>query len=414
MRKYLIAIVILSAFMLTACGSTTTKPATDPATLPSKVVNNPVTPNPGVSCIMLSTEPTPGPDVPSLFAPVSSADWTRGSAHATVTFTVYSDFQCPNCKGLEPILKQLVVDHPEDLRVVYRHFPLITVHDKAALATQAAEAAGLQGKFWDMHDLLFEKQSEWEQLSPDDFIKWVSTQAEDLGLDSNQFKTDLNSEALVAKAQKAWDDGRQIPIPGTPFMLINGQAYTGPRDYDSLDRIIRLIALGKRQFTTCPAMSIDLTKQYIARLHTDKGDIAINLLADKAPITVNNFVFLARSGWYKNITFHRVIPGFVAQTGDPSGTGSGNPGYFIPDEINPLLKFDKPGVVGMANSGPNTNGSQFFITYAPASKLDGMYTIFGYVISGMDVLTNLTPRDPQLGTVLPSGDKLLSIEIEEK
>jgi cyclophilin family peptidyl-prolyl cis-trans isomerase len=154
-------------------------------------------------------------------------------------------------------------------------------------------------------------------------------------------------------------------------------------------------------------------KQYIATLHTEKGDIVMQLFADKAPLAVNSFVFLARQGWFNGVTFHRVIPGFMAQAGDPSGTGSGNPGYFFDNEINDL-KFDKPGMVGMANNGPDTNGSQFFITYAPAAQLDGGYTVFGQVLSGLDVAEKLTPRDPGQGAGLQPGDKILSVDIEEK
>lgn len=121
----------------------------------------------------------------------------------------------------------------------------------------------------------------------------------------------------------------------------------------------------------------------------------IQLFPDKAPLAVNSFLFLARQGWYDGVTFHRVLIGFAAQAGDPSGTGKGNPGYFFfNDEINDL-KFDKPGMVGVANSGPNTNGSQFFITFAPEPHLDGGYTIFGQVISGLDVAEQLTLPRPR-------------------
>jgi cyclophilin family peptidyl-prolyl cis-trans isomerase len=175
-----------------------------------------------------------------------------------------------------------------------------------------------------------------------------------------------------------------------------------------------MIALGKKQFTECPPFDVDPKKQYIATLHTEKGDIVIQLFADKAPLAVNSFIFLARQGWFDGVTFHRVIPGFVAQAGDPSGTGNGNPGYFFKNEISDL-KFDKPGMVGMANSGADTNGSQFFITYAAAVHLDGGYTIFGQVLSGLDVAEKLTPRDPSQGTsLLPPGDKILGVDIEEK
>jgi cyclophilin family peptidyl-prolyl cis-trans isomerase len=142
--------------------------------------------------------------------------------------------------------------------------------------------------------------------------------------------------------------------------------------------------------------------------------VSIQLFADIAPFTVNSFIFLARNGWYDNITFHRVLPDLYAQTGDPSGTGKGNPGYYMVTEIDPLLKFNKPGMVAMVNSGPDTSGSQFFITLAPTPQFDGQYTIFGEVLSGMDVLGQLTPRDAQPGTDPPPGDKLLSITMEER
>ena len=146
----------------------------------------------------------------------------------------------------------------------------------------------------------------------------------------------------------------------------------------------------------------------------EKGDIQIQLYADKAPLAVNSFVFLARNGWFDGVTFHRVIPGYLAQTGDPSGTGLGGPGYYFKNEISADLKYDKPGVVGMANSGPDTNGSQFFITYAPAPNLDRGYTIFGQVLKGMDVVESLTSRDPSQNANLPQGDKIINVTIEEK
>ena len=162
-------------------------------------------------------------------------------------------------------------------------------------------------------------------------------------------------------------------------------------------------------------MTIDPGKQYIATLETEKGEIVLQLYPDKAPLAVNSFVYLARQGWYDGITFHRVLPGFVAQTGDPSATGQGNPGYLFKSEIDPALKFDQAGLVGMANSGPDTNGSQFFITYAPAPNLDGNYTIFGKVLSGMDVLESTDTAQPATGDpVYHRAITLISVTIEEK
>jgi cyclophilin family peptidyl-prolyl cis-trans isomerase len=312
------------------------------------------------------------------------------------------------------VLAQLQQENPENVRLVFRDFPLIPIHDKAALAAQATSAAAEQGKFWEMHDLLFATQNEWSSLTPEAFVEWLPEKAELIGLDNEQFLSDLTREDIVRRVNESWENGKSIGLPGTPFILINGQIYGGPLDYENLSKIVSLLAISERQYKTCPPIVIDPTKQYIARIITEKGEIVIELFADKTPNTVNNFVFLAKDGWFNNITFHRVIEGIVAQTGDPTGTGIGNPGYYIDHEVHSSLKYDKPGMVGMANSGPDTNGSQFFITMVPAPSLDGEYTLFGQVISGMEVLSKLTPRDPQSGPNLPPGDKIIRVTIEER
>jgi peptidyl-prolyl cis-trans isomerase B (cyclophilin B) len=160
-----------------------------------------------------------------------------------------------------------------------------------------------------------------------------------------------------------------------------------------------------------PAMTIDTSKIYVATLETEKGDIVVELFADEAPNTVNNFIFLAREGFYDNTTFHRVIADFMAQGGDPSGTGRGGPGYQFADEFSPRLTHDGPGVLSMANAGANTNGSQFFITFVATPWLDGAHTVFGKVIDGLDVLMSLTVRDPQTATT--PGDVIRTIRIDE-
>ncbi len=169
------------------------------------------------------------------------------------------------------------------------------------------------------------------------------------------------------------------------------------------------------QFDSAPPMSIDTSKGYTATLKTAKGDVVIKLLPKSAPNTVNSFVFLAQQGYYDNITFHRVIPGFVAQTGDPSGTGLCGPGYEFANEYDASsgLDYTKAGVVGMANAGPDTNGSQFFITYGNVGLPPQGYTIFGEVVAGMDVLQQITPRDPSINPGAAPGDQLYTITIEE-
>ena len=316
------------------------------------------------------------------------------------------------------MLAQLEEKYPEDVRVVYRHFPLIGTpeqpfHDKAALSTQAAEAAGLQGKFWEMHDLLMEKQSEWSLLTVQAFENWLIEQAPLIELDVTQFKTDLTSETLTAFAQQAWEDGQSLGLPGTPMVIFNGRRLD-VYDLWSMSAVVELTLLEKRMYMTCPPMEIDATRQYIATIKTEKGDVVIELLADKAPLAVNNFVFLARNGWYDGVTFHRVLAGFVAQAGDPSGTGFGGPGYAFKNETSPDLLFDKAGLLAMANAGPDSNGSQFFITFAPLENLNGGYTIFGEVVSGMEVMEKITARDPSQNTDLPPGDEIITITIAER
>lgn len=169
-----------------------------------------------------------------------------------------------------------------------------------------------------------------------------------------------------------------------------------------------------KQYGAPPPMSLDSQKRYIATMKTQRGDIRVTLFADRAPATVNNFVFLARDGFYDNTTFHRVIPDFMVQAGDPEGTGTGGPGYRFEDEWSALqLKHDGPGVLSMANAGPNTNGSQFFITHVATPWLDGKHAVFGKIAdqASLDVLMKIRIRDPQRDR--QPGDALLTIEIAE-
>jgi cyclophilin family peptidyl-prolyl cis-trans isomerase len=166
-----------------------------------------------------------------------------------------------------------------------------------------------------------------------------------------------------------------------------------------------------KQWNKPPEFVIDLKKKYSVILSTDKGDIILDLFADKVPFTVNNFVFLAREGFYDGTIFHRVSPDFMAPGGDPTGTGRGGPGYRFSDEFHPSLKHDKPGILSMANAGPGTNGSQFFITHVPTSHLNNKHSVFGQVVAGMDVLLSIPERDP--GNVNSPAVKLIKVTIRE-
>jgi peptidyl-prolyl cis-trans isomerase B (cyclophilin B) len=155
-----------------------------------------------------------------------------------------------------------------------------------------------------------------------------------------------------------------------------------------------------RQYPSYPEMMLDLRRTYTATIKTNRGDVELELFAAEAPKTVNNFVFLARDGFYDGLTFHRVIPGFVAQGGCPHGTGMGGPGYEFEDETRGNPHKHEAGSLSMANAGPNTNGSQFFICYGPQPHLDGRHTVFGKVMEGMDVVLSLEQGDFMEGVVI--------------
>jgi cyclophilin family peptidyl-prolyl cis-trans isomerase len=318
---------------------------------------------------------------------------------------------------MSPVVKRLVDASDGKLRLVYRHLPLTSIHSNALLAAEAAEAAGAQGSFWEMHDLLFDRQQQWASLSDDKARTEFSAYAKELGLDTKAFDEALTNGTYRDKVMNSFNAATQAGLNSTPSFVADGVHYPAQQwglSYEALDTFMRVIAMKQRQFDGPPQQVIEKGKQYQATITTDKGDIVVDLFADQTPLTVNSFVYLAQQGWYDNTIFHRVVPGFVAQAGDPSATGIGWPGYRCSDELSPDLTFDGPGVLGMANSGPDTDGSQFFITLAAQPDLNGRHTVFGRVVSGMDVVESLSARDPQAVPPSDPGDNILSVKIEEK
>ena len=406
----------------------------------------------------LDSEPVPPADcwqtglfnAYDLVMPPGEGDWRSGAPDAVVTIITYSDLQCADCARLDSDLQALQAAYPDDVQVVYRHF-LQNDGDKSILAAQAVEAAGRQSAayFFALKTVLFDHLQEWQSLPPAQFSDWVATQAAALGLDIASFQRDFNDPQLAASLQAISQQDTSGAVL-LPVVFINGGDYRGALDLATLKAVVevyrqaaqevgaeRLAAypptpfseplelqraldfyqeiesrMAGRIYEACPPQVIKTGKQYSATIVTAKGNIVIRLHPEQAPFTVNNFVFLAQQGWYDGLTFHRVLPGFIAQAGDPSGYGMGGPGYVFSDEIG-LLRFDQPGVVAMANSGMNTNGSQFFITDKELPQLDGGYTIFGQVVDGMNVVRKLTERDPGLGGELPDGDRIDTIIIEE-
>jgi len=315
------------------------------------------------------------------------------------------------------VVESLTEAYGDDLRVVYRHFPLITIHDKAQITSEAAEAAGAQGKFWEMHDLLYERQQDWNSEPEDKIGDVLVGYAEEIGVpDVDQFRTDLEENTYADKVLADYDAAVDAGLTGTPTFVVNQVNFPSQAfglSYQGLEAFINLMTLRENWFEQ-PEQVIDPEKEYVATIETEKGDIVVELFPDTAPVNVNSFAFLAQNGWYKDGTFHRVLPGFVAQGGDPTGTGIGFPGYRCGDEVVTTRTFDEAGIVSLANSGPDTNGSQFFITFDAVPQLDPNFTIIGRVIEGMDVAESLTPRDPQQDLNPEPGDKIIDIKIEEK
>ncbi len=302
MRKLFI-IFLVSSFALVSCAPVAAPNNQALYIAPSSPVATiipPVTP-----CTLLHFPVTPEA---ALGAEFESQGHVSGPSGAPVTIIVFSDYQCLSCAFLAAGLKQIRLTHPNDVRLIYLDAP-VAGNDKSKLTIQAVEAATLQGKFWEMHDLLFEKQGEWISFAPADFEEWALNQAVMLGMDPNQFRSDFHSQVVADRLQQAVQSFELQPFT-PPLLYINSSTpYNSLADFASLDTVVRMDALVARQFSACPPMSIDPLKQYIVTLHTVKGNVVLQLFPDKAPMAVNNFLFLARSKWYDGSTFYRVIPG---------------------------------------------------------------------------------------------------------
>lgn len=313
------------------------------------------------------------------------------------------------------MLEGLLDSQGDNLRIVYRHFPLVSIHDRAVITGEAAEAAGAQGAFWEMHDLLYTRYQQWAAAPSDQLTTVLIGYADELGLDVAQFSSDLQNHTYQERVMAGYEEASSLGLRGTPTLILNGRMF--PFEWGlsemALNAFMQAVALESRQFDAPPPQVITAGRQYFATLVTNQGNIVIELFADQVPANVNSFVFLAQQGWFDNVPFHRVITDFVAQAGDPTGTGIGGPGYECDDEIVEGLNYSEAGIVGIANAGPNTGSSQFFITLSPQPRLDGGYTIIGRVVEGMDVVFSLTVRDPS-DPAAPAADVIQTVTIEER
>lgn len=424
MSKKLLFIFIIGVFLVSACTPTTPTPTPTPTV---EVTQEPAEPTETAEETETAIEGETMPcstvyeyettaeteqyqQVADQLPPVTDEDWVTGNPDAPVTIVEYADFQCPACANFSLYIEALMDAFPTSLKIVFRHMPLSSIHDKAYISSMAAEAAGAQGSFWEMHDLLYQKQSEWSGFTVDEFIEWVTFEAEALQLDIDQFDADLNDEDLRAELEAVTEERLELGVHYTPFVVVNDRVFR-----DNNPDLFKLIGIHEFDgYEECPPWVIEPEGDYTAVIDSSAGEIEVELLADVAPIAVNSFVFLSQNGWFDEVYFHRVVEEFVAQAGDPSGFGVIGPGYTFVNETDNDLSFDSAGILGMANAGVDTNGSQFFITLGPATDLDGGYTIFGRVSEdSMDVLDEIAVRDPQTAVGFDSATIIYGIEIIE-
>lgn len=420
MRKALLPTLFILALLLSACGSAQTQSTT--AISPTTAV----LPTPTVAPYTDENNQCKALNIVDFMLPlkaklpeVQADEWIDGSINAPITLYLYDDLQCPYCARFDPIFHGVVKEYPNDVRLVYRHWPLTSIHPNAVPAAIAAEAAGKQGKFFEMTNLLFTNQAEWSGKSSADFTAWLNSKAPSLGLDATKFANDLKDAAIIKKVNddKATSDTLfeqlSITMPeaggfGTPTLFVNDHLFRAQEmSVKSISFFINLIKFNKTNSLECPAMEIDQNKDYTAKITTTKGDILVDLLEKEAPVSVNSFVNLAKKGWFADNVFFANEQ--VTLSGDKSNTGYGNAGYAFLDEISTKYNFDKEGMLALPNFGAGTNNSQFFINKIGISAINGRYPIIGIVTQGMEVVKSLVLFDESMP--LDKADKIVSITI---
>jgi cyclophilin family peptidyl-prolyl cis-trans isomerase len=304
----------------------------------------------------------------------------------------------------------------DQLRFAYRHLPLISIHDKAVITAEATEAAAAQGKFWEMHDLLYLRQQEWSQLSEDEVLDKLVEYAGELELDTERFEKELSGHTHREQIMADYEAYQEYGQMATPTYVINKSFYPTQEfgGFRWLEAFVGLVTMSDEMYDSPPPQTIEPDKDYAATIRTTKGDIKVELFDDQAPTNVNSFAFLAQDGWYDGLAFFFVDHELLALTGDPTESAAGlpYPGYICGDETASDYSFDEAGLLALYTPAPNRNSSSFFITYAPQPDYTGKFTIIGRVTEGMDVAESLTQT--QLGPDQPEPDAIETIIIEEK
>ncbi len=408
-RVFIMSLVFLFGF---AAGCAQPAPEATPPPSPSPVpptpdasLDDPATPEvptAAATCQVFTLPPA------SPVPPITEDDHAVGPEDAAITFIEYADFECPACSGLHTLRHYLRDIYGDDIRFVYRHLPLTGIHDKALITAEASEAAAAQGKFWEMHDLLYENQQEWRGLSEDQLLGTLVDYAEALELDTERFEDALTNHVYRDQILADYDAYSEYGQLATPTYVVNDIFYPTQQfgGFGQLEGFIGMVSVRDKMYQSPPPQVIEPAEDYTATIRTSKGDIRVELFADQAPTNVNSFAFLAQQGWYDGLDFFFVNHEQVALSGDPSNSGTALPfpGYYCEDETTDDLTFDEAGLLALYIGAPDMNSSSFFITYTPQPQMTGSFTIIGRVVEGMDVAERLTartrgPDQPQPDTI---------------
>ena len=365
---------------------------------------------------------------------VQATDHVFGKADALVTLIEYGDMQCPACGQLHPSLKATMNAISDTVRLVFRHFPLTSVHDKALIAAHGTEAAAIQGKFWEMHDLLYEKQSEWESLPVAQITETLKTYAQQLSLDVAKFETDLGSPAVAERVQADVKTGTASQIQATPTLYLDGRAIN-PQALSSTEIITQFKTYVEQRAADAagkgpdvnfakPDEVVEAGSTYVMTIKTTKGDIVAEINPALAPVNVNSTLFLAQKGYFNNtdVALNDTEIGAVLFG---TSTPSGNPGYDCSLEKPAAEAFTKPGVVALFGDGTR-NTTQLILTYTPTQVFADRFSVIGEVTQGLDIVKQLqaaTQAPPASSTTTETitstvaaapADKILSIEVTKK
>ncbi len=349
---------------------------------------------------------------------VRSDDHVKGATDAATTIIEYADFQCPACAQFHSTMKTLLVPVSDTVRVVFRHFPLAAIHDKAIVTARAAEAAALQNKFWEMHDLLFEKQAEWSAKPADEITATLKQYADVLGLDVARFERDLASDAVAQRVQRDLSEAEALMLSSTPSIFLDGrpiplEAFTQPDTSEQLkgyaDRRVQEVGTARKadfNFSQ-PQQVVREGKKYRLTINTTQGNVVAELDPTLAPTNVNSVVFLAQQRYFDGapLVLNDDQIGAVL-FGNP--TPSGNPGYECDFERPAAGAMNQPGVVALFGS-PEKTAMQLIVTYSPTQILDGQFTVIGRVVEGLDVVRSLKAVGDN-----GEGARIVTVEVAEQ